>query len=92
MWGPRGVRQLLTNLQFKKVGGDLFFIFTSGLVVFLFLNGLNLHISFIQHGMCPQYKACFAVSVDCKLVIREAILQSYKSNTPPKKLKLHINN
>ena len=25
MWGPRGVSQLLTNLQFKKVGGDLFF-------------------------------------------------------------------
>ena len=91
MWGPGGVSQLLTNLQFKKVGGDLFFIFTCGLVVFLFLN-LNLHISFIQHGMCPQYKTCFAVSVDCKLVIREAILPSYKSNTPPKKLKLHINN
>ena len=92
MWGPRGVSQLLTNLQFKKVGGDLFFIFTSGLVVFLVLNGLNLHISFIQHGVFPQYKTCFAVSVDCKLVIREAILPSYKSNTPPKKLKFHINN
>ena len=70
MWGPRGVRQLLTNLQFKKVGGDLFFIFTSGLVVFLFFNCLNLHISFIQHGICPQYKTCFAISVDGKFVIQ----------------------
>ena len=30
-------------------------------------------------------KTCFAVSVDCKLVIREAILPSHKPNTPPLK-------
>ena len=66
MWGPRGVRQLLTNLQ---SGRSPFFHFTYGFhfAVFLFLNCLNLHISFIQHSkgslMSPQYKTCFAVSV-----------------------------
>ena len=61
------------------------FHFFPGLVVYLFLHCQ----SFVQYGkgslMSLQYKTCFAVSVDCKLVIREAILPSHKPNTPPLK-------
>ena len=43
MCGPRGVRQILINLQ--SGGLHFYFIFIPGLVAFLFLNCLNPHVS-----------------------------------------------